>query len=280
MPARCAAAPAPTMKTWTPRAGASASSRCTRAGDRCADATVISHDTPSSRSTSTAPCMIGASESEPIRIRTGSGHGHLRDSGRRRRARGSRVGRRQLPASPGSESSSRRRCLLLLASALLACCLLTTDYCPARCPAGTASRRTRCVRPPRRRAGAPPRSRAPPPTTVSTRPPGGDDAAVARGRARVEDEHAGQRGRVVEAGDRLPGLEPVRVAARRQHDADVAVVARPERAGLERARRRRSTGAAARSSSSSGSTTCVSGSPSRTLNSITFGPSAVSISPQ
>ena len=39
-------------------------------GERWADATVISHVTPSSVSTSPAALMIGASESEPIRIRT------------------------------------------------------------------------------------------------------------------------------------------------------------------------------------------------------------------
>jgi hypothetical protein len=42
----------------------------TRSGERCADATVISHGTSNSRSTSTAACITGASESEPIRIRT------------------------------------------------------------------------------------------------------------------------------------------------------------------------------------------------------------------
>src|SRR3972149_3643626 len=47
-PARCAAAPAPTMNTRTPRPGASSTSRTTRAGDRCAEATVISQVKPSS----------------------------------------------------------------------------------------------------------------------------------------------------------------------------------------------------------------------------------------
>ncbi len=42
-PARCAAAPAPTINTFTPRPGASDTSRITRSGDRCAEATVISH---------------------------------------------------------------------------------------------------------------------------------------------------------------------------------------------------------------------------------------------
>ena len=41
-PPRCAAAPAPTMNSRTPREGASATSRITRSGDRCAEATVIS----------------------------------------------------------------------------------------------------------------------------------------------------------------------------------------------------------------------------------------------
>ena len=50
-PARCAAAPAPTMNAFTPRGAASSTSRMTRAGERCADATVISHVMPSSVST-------------------------------------------------------------------------------------------------------------------------------------------------------------------------------------------------------------------------------------
>jgi hypothetical protein len=69
-PARCAAAPAPMMNTFTPRPGASDTRRITRSGDRCADATVISCAMPNSFNTSTAPCITGASESEPIRIST------------------------------------------------------------------------------------------------------------------------------------------------------------------------------------------------------------------
>ena len=69
-PPRCAAAPAPTMNTLTPRVAASPSSRITRSGERCADATVISTEMPSSFNTSTAPCMTGASFGEPMRMRT------------------------------------------------------------------------------------------------------------------------------------------------------------------------------------------------------------------
>ena len=69
-PPRCAAAPAPTMKTFTPRPGASSTSRITRAGERCALATVISLEMPNSFNASTAACITGASESEPIRIKT------------------------------------------------------------------------------------------------------------------------------------------------------------------------------------------------------------------
>src|SRR5688572_25145200 len=72
-PARCAAAPAPTMNTLTPRAGASYTSCKTRAGDRCAEATVISHRMPNSASTSPAADMTAASQSDPIRISTSSG---------------------------------------------------------------------------------------------------------------------------------------------------------------------------------------------------------------
>ena len=72
-PARCAAAPAPTTKTFTPRLCASRINRSTRAGERCADATVISHFKPNSFSTSPAALMIAASESLPIRISTSIG---------------------------------------------------------------------------------------------------------------------------------------------------------------------------------------------------------------
>jgi hypothetical protein len=58
------------MNTRTPAAGASATSRITRAGDRCAEATVILHVTPSSVNTLPAADMISASESDPIKIRT------------------------------------------------------------------------------------------------------------------------------------------------------------------------------------------------------------------
>jgi hypothetical protein len=69
-PPRCAAAPAPTMNNRTPRSGASSTSRITRAGERCALATVISLEMPNSFKTSTAACITGASESDPIRINT------------------------------------------------------------------------------------------------------------------------------------------------------------------------------------------------------------------
>src|SRR5262249_31033054 len=69
-PPRCAASPAPTMNTFTPRPGASATSFMTRAGDRCALATVISLVMPNSFNTSTAGCIVGASESDPISIST------------------------------------------------------------------------------------------------------------------------------------------------------------------------------------------------------------------
>src|SRR4051812_29512127 len=72
-PPRCAAAPAPTMNSFTPRAGASDTSRITRSGERCAEATVIWQGTSNSRRTSTAACITGASESEPIRINTDIG---------------------------------------------------------------------------------------------------------------------------------------------------------------------------------------------------------------
>src|SRR5215831_2084070 len=58
------------MNTFTPRDGASETSDITRAGERCALATVISLVKPNSFSTSTAGCIVGASESDPINIKT------------------------------------------------------------------------------------------------------------------------------------------------------------------------------------------------------------------
>src|SRR6185437_12097588 len=69
-PARCAAAPAPIMNTFTPRPGASRTRRITRSGERWADATVISQVMPNSFNTSPAADIVGASESDPISIRT------------------------------------------------------------------------------------------------------------------------------------------------------------------------------------------------------------------
>ena len=76
----------------------------------------------------------------------------------------------------------------------------------------------------------------PRPTTVSTRPPA---VTIAPSRPAVPawNTSAPGRGRFVEAGDELAGLEPLRVAARRQDHADVTVAARPEHAGLEPGRR-------------------------------------------
>src|SRR5258708_28827297 len=82
-PPRCAAAPAPTMKIFTPRAGASVTRRITRAGERCALATVISLEIPNSLNAAAAGCITGASESEPMSMRTSGMVHSLRPAGER-----------------------------------------------------------------------------------------------------------------------------------------------------------------------------------------------------
>ena len=81
-----------------------------------------------------------------------------------------------------------------------------------------------------------------------------------------------QRFRAIHALNRTAGFRRLRIAARSEHDPARRVV--PRRTALCR---RAPPAAAARigtsGSSISGSTTCASGSPSRTLNSMTFGPS-------
>ena len=78
---------------------------------------------------------------------------------------------------------------------------------------------------------------------------------------------------------RVPEVDVLRIAARGQHDADVrwALASTRKPAGIP------SDDAAISSSAQVASQprqhTCASGSPRRTLNSMTFGPSAVSIKP-
>ena len=107
---------------------------------------------------------------------------------------------------------------------------------------------------------------------------GGDDLAVARGGAGVG--HLGQLGRRVEAADHVALRGALRVAGRGEHQGHRPVGRRtrrstPARPPGSRAARKRSS----RSERSRGSTACVSGSPKRTLNSSTLGPSAPIISP-
>ena len=77
----------------------------------------------------------------------------------------------------------------------------------------------------------------------------------------------------------LPDFGRFRIAARREDDADEPVGADPDATSARSAPVAAATSSGSSGSSMSGRITCVSGSPSRTLNSITFGPSGVSIRP-
>ena len=70
MPGKCAAPPAPAMITPTPRSAAPRAYSTMRSGVRWADTTVISHATPSSRSTFWAPSITGKSLALPMMMPT------------------------------------------------------------------------------------------------------------------------------------------------------------------------------------------------------------------
>ena len=103
---------------------------------------------------------------------------------------------------------------------------------------------------------------------------GGDDSLVGERGARVKDRHAGDLRRREEAGDRHarghrdPGSPPTPGRRRPRRRSSARRADRRDR----RPRRRRAAAAARRRSS--GITACASGSPNRTLYSITFGPGA------
>src|SRR5437660_9473599 len=69
-PGRCAAIPAPAMKTPAPSRSASVTICFVRSGLRCADATFISYATPASSSAAHACPMTSASESLPMMMQT------------------------------------------------------------------------------------------------------------------------------------------------------------------------------------------------------------------
>ena len=69
-PARCAAPPAPAIRTRRPCPSASFAKRATRSGERCADETCTSKLTSNSCRILVASSMVGRSESLPIRIAT------------------------------------------------------------------------------------------------------------------------------------------------------------------------------------------------------------------
>ena len=69
-PARCAAIPAPAMNTAQPRSTASVTYCEVAAGVRWAEVILTSTEIPRRRSTSTADCITGQSESEPMSTAT------------------------------------------------------------------------------------------------------------------------------------------------------------------------------------------------------------------
>ena len=109
-------------------------------------------------------------------------------------------------------------------------------------------------------------------------PAGSYQSAIDLARPRMEHERSVDRLGGIETGNLASGFRLRRVVTRRQHDAGQPVAALDQTAVAEPAGGR-SISVTASGPSTSGSTTCASGSPSRTLNSITFGPSAVSIRP-
>ena len=69
-PARCAAPPAPAMRTRRPRSCAVRAYCATSSGVRCADMTRVSQATPNSVQASAASFIVGQSESLPITMPT------------------------------------------------------------------------------------------------------------------------------------------------------------------------------------------------------------------
>ena len=145
-----------------------------------------------------------------------------------------------------------------------------------QCRCGSACRRSGSAAPPRRRSRWPPQ--------VGARGRDAEHAAARRfepagrnSRSGLEHGRAG-RFRLLDAGDRLAGRVGARISARRQHHAHA-------RSGVHSSAVPREPALAAAISAGTKSRSmrcisgCVSGSPSRTLNSSTFGPSAVIISP-
>ena len=110
-------------------------------------------------------------------------------------------------------------------------------------------------------------------------PAGGDELTVAPRGSSVVDRHAGNGLRLVDPLDRpdptrtTPDSRATRARRRRSGPCRTAPAKR------EASRHAPATSSGSSGSSISGRMTCVSGSPSRTLNSITFGPAVVSIRP-
>ena len=211
----------------------------TRSGERCAEATVISHGMPNS----------------------------LQHVDRRLHDRRVGIGTHQNQNGQMSDMSS----------ALTASSAFRADVAAVL---HAVERDLRHARVGARRSR--PRYVAPRPTTVSTRPPAVDDARPSRrsARARVKHEHV-RSARAAASSPRSarPTRTGRRIARRREHDADVSLALKRDGAGRAARRRPRRRDAARDRPSISGMTTCASGSPNRTLNSMTFGPSHVSIRP-
>ena len=148
-----------------------------------------------------------------------------------------------------------------------------------RCRADSACRRTRSSRCRRTRARWRLRTSAPRPTTVSTRPPAVTTSSPRARRPGVEHEHVLHASRptaVPKSAARSARMRdsPREASTTPTCGSGLNAIGAPSSAPSAAAARR-----GARSSAIIGITTCASGSPNRTLNSITFGPSQVSISP-
>ena len=193
-PARCAAAPAPTMNTFTPADGASAMMRCTRAGERCAEATVMCDVTPSASSISTALRMTGASELDPISICTSLCICTSRSAVRRLSS--------VVQAPPRTSVAIRAFCPISVRTWLPS----NADAPDGVVRTGDRLRIARAAGNDREHAAA-----------------AGDDTAVLQRRAGVGHVHARHRGGGVESLDRPAGLVRSGVPARGHHDADVRV---------------------------------------------------------
>ena len=113
---------------------------------------------------------------------------------------------------------------------------------------------------------------------VEHTPTCGHDVVARAGGARVEHGHALELGRPVEPRDDVAGPGGDRIPLGREHHADARLVDRAHRGGQSTRRGLHAVDEGGRPPSR-GTTTWHSGSPNRMLNSMSFGPSVVSMRP-